>query len=140
MPKKIYYAASIRGGRKDAFIYKRMIEKMKQHHNVLTEEVGDIFLPTKEQHLEQEEQIYQMDMERLKESDIIVAECTNASLGVGYELCLGEQLQKETHVFYDQTRSSLSVMIRGNKHCLIHPYKNEQDLMSQLDELLNSIA
>ncbi len=140
MKKKIYYAASIRGGRQDAFLYRRMIEKLKQHHQVLTEEAGNIFLCTDEQKHEYEAEIYQRGMDRLQESDLIIAECTNASIGVGYELCLGEQLKKEIHVFYDQSRSNLSVMILGNKHCKIHPYNGEKDLMSKLDDLLVAIG
>lgn len=40
MNKKIYFAGSIRGGRDDAALYKRMIDYMKRTNVVLTEHIG----------------------------------------------------------------------------------------------------
>ena len=40
MNKKIYFAGSIRGGRDDAALYKRMIDYMKRTNIVLTEHIG----------------------------------------------------------------------------------------------------
>ena len=40
MNKKIYFAGSIRGGRDDAALYKRMIDYMKRTSVVLTEHIG----------------------------------------------------------------------------------------------------
>lgn len=40
MPKKIYFAGSIRGGRADADLYRRIIEHIKISAVVLTEHIG----------------------------------------------------------------------------------------------------
>ena len=40
MKKKIYFAGSIRGGRVDADLYRRIIQFMQQTDTVLTEHVG----------------------------------------------------------------------------------------------------
>ncbi len=40
MNKKIYFAGSIRGGRGDAALYKRMLDYMKRTDVVLTEHIG----------------------------------------------------------------------------------------------------
>ena len=40
MNKKIYFSGSIRGGRDDAALYKRMIDYMKRTNVVLTEHIG----------------------------------------------------------------------------------------------------
>ena len=40
--KKVYFAGSIRGGRQDADMYKRIIEYIQRNHIVLTEHVGDL--------------------------------------------------------------------------------------------------
>ena len=37
---KIYFAGSIRGGRKDAELYRKVIAALKEKHQVLTEHVG----------------------------------------------------------------------------------------------------
>ena len=38
--RKVYFCGSIRGGRDDAELYKRIIEQIKQYGTVLTEHVG----------------------------------------------------------------------------------------------------
>ena len=38
--KNIYFAGSIRGGRADAELYKRIIKYIQREHVVLTEHVG----------------------------------------------------------------------------------------------------
>jgi len=38
---KIYFAASIRGGRDDVDIYKKLIDFLNQDNQVLTEHIGD---------------------------------------------------------------------------------------------------
>ena len=81
--KKIYFAGSIRGGRADAALYARLIAHLKQRHTVLTEHVGSPTLrPTVERGMTDAE-IYEQDMAWLRESDVVLAECTTPSLGVG---------------------------------------------------------
>ena len=82
MNKKIYFAGSIRGGRVDANLYKEIIEYMKKDNIVLTEHVGSNISQT-EQGIK-DTQIYVQDTKLIKESDLIIAECTCPSLGVGY--------------------------------------------------------
>ena len=38
---KVYFAASIRGGRADISIYKQLIDYLSHNHEVLTEHIGD---------------------------------------------------------------------------------------------------
>lgn len=51
---------------------------------------------------------------KLRESDVLVAECTCPSLGVGYELAYAERFQITCHIFYNKNRTSLSAMLAGN--------------------------
>ena len=39
---KVYFAGSIRGGRHDAELYRKVINALKEKHQVLTEHVGDL--------------------------------------------------------------------------------------------------
>ena len=89
MVMKIYFAGSIRGGRVDADLYRRIIEYMQQKHDVLTEHVGSPDLNLKEQG-KKDIDIYDQDTAWLRESDILIGECTCPSLGVGYELAYAE--------------------------------------------------
>ena len=83
MNKKVYFAGSIRGGRADAALYQRIIAFIEQTDMVLTEQVGDLTRSLKELVPGQDQQIYQDDMARLASCDIVIAEATAPSLGVG---------------------------------------------------------
>ncbi|MBR1709789.1 MAG: hypothetical protein IJ719_13325 [Clostridia bacterium] len=78
---KIYFARSIRGGHADVGLYHRMIEYLKQEHTVLTEHVGDLSL----QEAATDVEVYTQDTVWLRESDVVIDECSNPSLDVGYE-------------------------------------------------------
>ncbi len=134
MRKKVYFAASIRGGREDAALYRRMIAQIGETDTVLTEHVGAPELSELES--EGDEAIYEQDMAWLRECDLVIAECTTPSLGVGYELAYAERLGKPCHVFYDRRRTQLSAMLTGDRYFRIHPYSDEEELFSGLEKLL----
>ncbi len=83
---KIYFAGSIRGGRQDAALYRRIIARCREYGTVLTEHVGDPSLSVLEQGKAQDGAIYRQDTAWIREADLLVCEATNPSLGVGYEL------------------------------------------------------
>lgn len=134
--KKIYFAGSIRGGRVDADLYRRMIEYMQKADTVLTEHVGSPHLNLMEQG-KRDVEIYDQDTAWLRESDMVIAECTCPSLGVGYELAYAERFGKPCHIFYDRSKTQLSAMLTGNPYFHIHPYTSEEEIFSALDEILN---
>ena len=134
--KKIYFAGSIRGGRVDADLYRRMIEYMQKTDTVLTEHVGSPHLNLMEQG-KRDVEIYDQDTAWLRESDMVIAECTCPSLGVGYELAYAERFGKPCHIFYDRSKTQLSAMLTGDPYFHIHPYTHEEEIFSALDEILN---
>ena len=127
---KVYFAGSIRGGRKDAELYRKVIAAMKEKHQVLTEHVGDLSLSTVEDKGDQA--IYEQDTAWLRGCDIVVAECTQVSLGVGYELAYAEAHDKEVHVFYRPKETQLSAMLSGNEWFHIHRYADEEEILMQV--------
>ena len=127
---KIYFAGSIRGGRQDAELYRKVISVLKEKHQVLTEHVGDLSLSTVED--KGDKAIYEQDMAWLRESDLVVAECTQVSLGVGYELAYAEAHGKEVHIFYRPKETQLSAMLSGNEYFHIHRYGSEEELLAQV--------
>lgn len=133
--KKIYFAGSIRGGRVDAGLYKRIIEYIQRTDVVLTEHIGRPDLNVLE-HAKRDVEIYDQDTAWLRECDILIGECTCPSLGVGYELAYAEKTGKPCHIFYDKTRTHLSAMLTGDSYFHIHPYENEEEIYPVLDEIL----
>ena len=136
MNKKIYFAGSIRGGRDDAALYRRLIAHMQETDTVLTEHIGRLELSPLEGGRAADGEIYAQDTAWLRESDLLIGECTTPSLGVGYELAYAERLGKPCHIFYDRRRAQLSAMLTGNPYFHIHPYESEAELFAALDALL----
>lgn len=127
---KVYFAGSIRGGRQDAELYRKVIAALKEKHQVLTEHVGDLSLSTVED--KGDKAIYEQDTVWLRDCDVVVAECTQVSLGVGYELAYAEAHGKEVHIFYRPKETQLSAMLAGNGRFHIHQYADEAEIMTQV--------
>ena len=138
MEKKFYFAGSIRGGRVDAALYRRMIEFLHQYGKVLTEHVGSSKLNLEEQGRSKDAVIYNQDTAWLKECDMVIAECTCPSLGVGYELAYAEHLGKPCHIFYDNSKTQLSAMLTGDPYFQIHPYGSEEGLFTTLTAIMDN--
>ena len=134
--KKIYFAGSIRGGRVDADLYRRIIDYIQRTDVVLTEHVGNSNLCLTEQGRERDARIYNQDTAWLRESDMLIGECTCPSLGVGYELSYAESHGIPCHIFYDRTKTQLSAMLNGNPYFHIHPYTTEDEIYPLLDQIL----
>ena len=138
MEKKVYFAGSIRGGREDAAVYKRIIDYINATDTVLTEHIGLGSLNVKARTKEDDEHIYECDTEWLRSSDVLIAECTNPSHGVGYELAYAEARNIPVHIFYDKHKANISAMLNGNAYFKVYPYENEAEIYSVLDNILGN--
>lgn len=136
MNKKVYFAGSIRGGRVDAALYHRIIEYIQLTDTVLTEHVGSSTLNLIEQGRSRDALIYERDTAWLRECDVVIAECTCPSLGVGYELAYAEHLGKPIHIFYNKSKTQLSAMLTGDPYFQIHPYEKEEVIFDTLKDIL----
>jgi nucleoside 2-deoxyribosyltransferase len=133
---KIYFAGSIRGGRDDKENYKKIIDWLKQYGIVLTEHIGLDSLTSDGQTQFSEEKIYTQDTDWIRESDIVIAEVTQVSLGVGYELGFAESLNKRiVCLFNTESGKSLSAMVRGNKNLEVINYQDINEIPEILKEI-----
>ncbi len=104
---------------------------------VLTEHIGQANLNLKEKGRTSDAEIYNQDTAWLRESDVVVAECSIPSLGVSYELAYAESRGIPCHIFYDKSKTQLSAMLTGNPYFDIYPYQTEEEPFSLLDKLLS---
>lgn len=137
MDKKVYFAGSIRGGRADAELYKRIIAYIGRTDTVLTEHIGDLSLSHFESESGSDRKIYESDIAMLKVCELLVGECSCPSLGVGYELAYAEKLGKPCHIFYRPAVGNLSAMLKGNPYFKIYPYELEEEIYPILDRILS---
>ena len=138
MNKNVYFAGSIRGGRVDAALYHRIISYIKKTDTVLTEHIGKSNISLTAQARAVDTHIYEQDTTWLRSSDLLIAECTCPSLGVGYELAYAEAHNIPVFIFYDKTKSNLSAMLNGNTYFTIIPYETEEEIYPVLDKILGN--
>ncbi len=138
---KIYFAGSIRGGRDDQALYYAIIKELKTYGTVLTEHIGEADVEEKEVQVQKSDiDIYTEDMSWLRESDVIVAEVTVPSIGVGYEIGQAHALGKSVLCLFRENASKrISAMVSGNKDVTIITYTDTNDLFAQLKEKLHNI-
>ena len=118
---KIYFAGSIRGGRKYAKTYRELVAGLRRYGEVLTEHVADETLLREEKQLS-DVQIFQRDVDWIRRSDVIVAEVSQPSLGVGYEIALAESLGKRVVCLFQKGAGRLSAMLTGNSGVTVIEY------------------
>ena len=137
---KIYFAGSIRGGSEDRNVYHTLIKGLQEFGQVLTEHVGDPELTDSGEHGLSDEEIFRRDVSWIHEADILVAEVTKPSLGVGYEIGLAESLDKPAICLYRQTgETSLSAMVAGNPRLKVHVYEDVEKAVSFVKEFVRDL-
>lgn len=135
---KIYFAGSITGGRGDQNIYQTFITMLKEHGTVLTEHLGNAALSSQGESLTAQE-IYERDMAWIREADVVVAEVSTPSLGVGYEIGQAEAMGKRILCLYRaQEGKRLSAMLAGNAALDVHTYQTIEDVPAILASNLYS--
>ena len=135
----IYFAGAIRGGRKDADLYARLIDYLGTFGNVLTTHVGDENLLQEEKFLS-EAAIFERDMQWMQAADCVIAEVSMPSLGVGYEIGLAQTLDKKILCLYRPAHDrSLSAMIAGNPSLNVKNYREIHGAEHHIDQWLASL-
>jgi nucleoside 2-deoxyribosyltransferase len=138
---KFYFAGSIRGGRQDRAIYLDLIKHISQYGYVLTEHVGDQALKAWGEKGPDDLRIYERDMAWLEAADIMIAEVTTPSLGVGYEIGRAEALDKPVLCLYRHREGKrLSAMVGGNPNLKVEMYKSPEEARNIISQFIESIA
>lgn len=130
---KIYFCGSIRGGRQLAGDYEKLIGMLQAQGKVLTEHLGDEVILSKDRSLSDQE-IHDRDLQWIIDSDVLVAEVSVPSLGVGYEIGRAVEMGKPVLcLFNSRSEKLLSAMIAGCE-------KVERVYYSEIDELEVTLA
>ena len=138
---KIYFAGSIRGGRDDAVVYEAMITWLRSFGEVLTEHVGDPALSETGDDGPNDQYIHDRDMAWLSACDLIVAEVSAPSLGVGYELGWATALSKPILCLHRTISGRpLSAMIAGSPGIQTAAYSSMDEARAIMGEFIRRIA
>ena len=136
---KIYFAGSIRGGREDAALYLEIIEYLNSFGEVLTEHIGDPNLTSAGDDGPNDKYIHDRDLKWLQSSDIMVAEVTSVSMGVGYEIGRAVESGKKILCLYrPDSGKNLSAMIAGCDDLKLVYYKGLDEAKIAIEKFLTT--
>ena len=135
---KIYFAGSIRGGRDEEENYLKIIKHLAKYGDVLTEHVCLKDIEKNEQN-NSDSYIFERDVSWLKSSNMMIADVTVPSLGVGYEIGFAETLNIPILCLYNpRNKKSLSAMISGNKNLVWKEYNTVEEAKLLIDKFMES--
>jgi nucleoside 2-deoxyribosyltransferase len=142
MPElKIYFAGSIRGGREFSDTYFKMIRMLQSFGRVFTEHVGDPDNSNRDDKSLSDREIHNRDMDWLMRSDLLVAEVSVPSLGVGYEIGRAIHLKKPVLCLYRKdTATRLSAMISGSNDLDRFEYNDLGEVRSVIERFIMNLS
>lgn len=136
---KIYFAGAIRGGRSDVQDYQKIISHLQKYGKVLTEHVGDSTIDQQGEGEESDRYIHDRDMKWLSQSDLIVAEVSTPSLGVGYEIGRAVEDNKLILCLYrTNSEYKLSAMLAGCDKMVCQRYNNITEAEKIVNKFIKS--
>ena len=135
---KIYFAGSIRGVQPNKEWFKVLIKHLCGYGEVLTEHIFDY---SYQDEIKFDDQwIYETDLKYLREADVLVAEVSAASIGVGYEIAKAEDLGIPILCLYKAREDwKLSAMLNGNKGLRVEQYTEPDEALSYIDKFIQGV-
>ena len=142
---RIYLACTVRGERAGVSAGRAMCTRLQEHgHEVLTTHLLADDVDRAESALT-EARVYQRDIEWLSRCDVLVAEASGSSYGVGFEVGYIIGRAAQTHqrvllVYQAARRQAVSRLITGNcdAACTTFAYETVEDLVRFIDRELGS--
>jgi nucleoside 2-deoxyribosyltransferase len=137
---KIYLAGPIRAVNQKSNVIGELRKFLPRYGEVLTENIG---WDSPGQYYLAECEIYERDINMLNEADIMIAECSSPSHGVGYELGYALHIRKIPVIILRSKEAvgKLSAMLLGNPDLdgYIIEYGDENSLLVDLDVMVTHV-
>src|SRR5213592_809040 len=143
---RIYLACTVRGDRGGVHAGRAIFERLQQHgHEVLTTHLLADDVDASESLLSEEE-VYRRDIDWLSRCDMLIAEASGSSYGVGFEVgyVLGRAAQTGQRVvlLYDRARrAAISRLIMGacDAACRTFEYSSLAELATFIDTITDEM-
>jgi nucleoside 2-deoxyribosyltransferase len=139
----IYLACTVRGDRGAVAPLRSLVEALERDgHTILTKHLLDDGVETAEAALTEAE-VYARDIDWLESCDLLIADASGSSYGVGFEVgyVLGrsDRTQQRVLLLYRaDRRDAISRLISGNRHprCTVLTYDDPADLIDRVVRLV----
>jgi nucleoside 2-deoxyribosyltransferase len=139
---KIYFAAPITNKIPNLNLYSKIVKYLSHYGNVLNKRLGDRkFWKERKNKKFSEREIHDFDLKLLLKSDVVVAEISSPSLGVGYEIGRAVERKKPVLALYNKKiKKQVSKMILGAHEITIRPYRTSTEIKSIIRKFFNSLS
>ena len=134
----IYFACSITGGRDFESVYQTITKALAEdHHEVPTAYLAESGITVLEAVIDPLE-VYARDVEWIRASDVLIAEVSAPSHGVGYEIGFALGLKKRVLALYEDG-CKVSKMISGNpdSNLRVASYKSLEEAVALIRRFLS---
>lgn len=133
----IYLACTVRGDRGAVAAARALCGLLESGgHTVLTKHLLDDNVESAEALLTERE-VFERDLRLLEGADLLVAEASGSSYGVGFEVgyvlgCAERTGQRVVLVFNEERRGAVSRLVSGNSHpaCSTYGYRTIEELLA----------
>ncbi len=134
---QIHFLAATKGGRELYDTYKKIISILGQYGTVHGKHLSDPNLTAHGETALSSENIFARELAEIEQADIVVAEVTTPSLGVGYLISQAVSKQKNVICLYKGNNTDkLSAIIKGNEKIKIFTYESRDNLKNIFEENL----
>ena len=122
------------GGRDDREVYAQMAGILSHYGDVFPEQAGDVEVSARGEN-RPPTLIWLEETKRLRSCDLVVAEVSVPSFGVGYLLAKAEALDKPALALYRST-GPVSSMLVGNDRIESRSYRSLVELRDEIDAFI----
>ncbi len=136
----IYFACSITGGRELETTYQEMVAGLlADGHEIPTSHLAQSEVMDKERALSPRD-VYLRDVNWINHCNVLIAEVSVPSHGVGYEIGYALQVGKPVLCIH-QKENGVSKMITGNPHSLlkVESYSSVQEALQKMRMFMNNL-
>ena len=142
---RVYLACTVRGDRSAVVALRALVGSLERDgHTVLTKHLLDDGVDTAEAALG-ERQVYERDIRWLESCELLIADASGSSFGVGFEvgyvLARSDRTSQRVLLLYRADRvNQISRLISGNAHprCTVVKYEDPADLIDRVSNFLKS--
>lgn len=135
----IFFTGSVRGGRAHQPEYMVITEVLKKYGSVLPSYVSDESVSEYGETESSAKSIFTREREMLEKANVVVADVTTPSLGVGYLIAHASNLKKPIIALYrGENTLKLSAIIKGDPHTVVYSYLIDEDIETVLDSAFHN--
>ena len=136
---KIFFTYKRKGSLDVAENHSKIEDFLKNYGTIISKDIRSKSIGLNGEELNNN-QILQRNLDLIRSSDVLIADVSNPSLGVGYQIHFAKTLNKKIICLYQlQVKKDLSPIIDGDEYLEILKFNNVEEIFTKLGNILYKI-